>query len=160
MDDEEWDSIKWRETRDLKLLEWFHGDETAVNCFLMISQIAETWDDLVDNGKAEEKEVERSYMHALIGLECNSFYVENRPMILPVMIIMMNGWLDSNIMVNTTSRENHVKAYVLRNLGLELIPLFAFLIGGYNHMRKVSMEIREFFTHDDFNEWELKECSV
>lgn len=158
MHDEKWDSTKWREVRNLKLLEWFGGDESAVKCFIMISQIVETWDDLVDNGKAKEKEIELSYMHALIGLEGNKFYVENRHMIIPILITSINGWLDSNTMVKTTSKENHIKAYVLRNLGLELVPLFAFLIGGYEHMRNVSMEMREFFTHDDFIEWEKAEC--
>lgn len=160
MHDGEWDSTEWRKVRNLKILEWFHGNQAAVDCFVMISQIAETWDDLVDKGEANEGDVERSYMNALIGLECNKFYTENRPMILPIMIIMMNGWLDSNEMVHTASKENHVKAYVLRNLGLELLPLFAFLTGGYDHMRKVSLEMREFFTHDDFDEWEAKECST
>lgn len=156
----EWDSLEWREQRDSKMLEWFNGDPDAVACCIMISQISETWDDIVDNGSADEKEVELSYVHALIGLELNPFYQANRNMILPLVIISVNGWLDSNKMMKTKNKEDHVKAYVLRNLGLELIPLFAFITGGYEHMRAISQEARNFFVHDDFDEWENTECST
>jgi hypothetical protein len=46
-------------------------------------------------------------------------------------------------------------AFHIRNLGIELYIATAFLLGGYDYMRKVSLEIRTFFAFETFEEWEL-----
>jgi hypothetical protein len=32
--------------------------------------------------------------------------------------------------------------------------MMAYLVGGWAHMRKVSLDMREFFIHESFDDWE------
>ena len=40
------------------------------------------------------------------------------------------------------------------NPGIELAMLCAFVVGGYDHMRSVSLAMREFFHHENYEEWQ------
>lgn len=150
----DWDSEEFRAEREKRLFEWFKGDWAAVNCFGMISQIAETWDDLIDDDVASDDDINQAFAFASFGLLQNSFFQQHQQAIVAMEIVIANAWLDANELVKTEGKDARIQAYVLRNVGLELVPMFAFFKGGYSHMRKVSKEMREFFTHETFDEWE------
>jgi hypothetical protein len=50
------------------------------------------------------------------------------------------------------SDKKHLRnlAFHIRNFGIEIHIATAFLIGGFEHMRKVSREIREFYAFEEF----------
>lgn len=149
-----WDSDAWRRMRDHFLREAFLGDEAAVECFVRISQVAETWDDLVDRDKTiSDSTLSMTFCSVLFELDFNKFYDRWRAQITSGIIIAVNGWMDS-LELEKGNLEARRKAYVLRNLGLELVPLFAYLLGGFAHMRQVSLKARSFFSHETFEIWE------
>lgn len=149
-----WDSTDWRAERDKKLLEWFKGDTAAVACLVAISSACEVWDDLVDGDLVTTPTVENMFIDLFLNLNVNPFFLHHRAQITAMMAMIINAWQDANSMAKLEDQEAHIKAYVLRNLGLELIPVFAYFIGGYSHMRSISMEMRTFVAHETFDQWE------
>jgi hypothetical protein len=64
----------------------------------------------------------------------------------------INGFHDANEMCNSEEKRFRSLAFHTRNFGIEIIIATAFLLGGYDHMRKVSREIREFYAFEEFND--------
>ena len=150
----QWDSEEFRADRDKKLLSWFKGDIYAVQCFLDISNIAEVWDDLADGDVAQPLDVDRAFVGMMIGLNDDRFFLANREKVLSALIITLNGWMDANALMSSEEKDDRIKAYMLRNLGLELVPLFIYLTQGFSQMRSFSLEVREYFSHETFEGWE------
>ncbi len=146
----EWDSKKWREVRDRKLREWFLGNDAAVQCFIDISTAVEAWDDFADRDAMPE--INSGFEILLVHLPNNPFYTQHFVAIRTMLLLSTNAWYDSERM-KYGSGEERLMAFFLRNLGLELVQLFAYLIGGWKHMRKISLEAREFFRHETFEDW-------
>jgi hypothetical protein len=151
----EWDSKEWREARDVKLRSWFLNNEAAVQFYISFSAICETWDDLVDRDvKITPMDINRAFINALIGMPMNPFYTKYRAAFEPFIVMTINGWLDSEEFIQRGGEKSRMLAFHIRNLGIEIAPLIAFYLGGYIHMRNVSMEIRDFFAHETYAEWE------
>lgn len=149
-----WDTPEWRHVRDTKLREWMLGNEHAVRVCTQISHIAEVWDDLVDGDrKPADAEVSHAFQSAMVHLQTNPFYMANHGMLMGVIVVAINAWHDANDMKDGPAHERML-AFFLRNLGIEVAILCAFLVGGYDHMRKASLEIRRFFHHETYEEWQ------
>jgi len=151
---EKWDTPEWRKQRNKNLNDWFLGNQDAVQCFVMISSAAETWDDLADGDvEVSKQRLDGAFTDLFLRLTGNPFFQAYHAEIRPILAVAINAWQDSEELRQGSRTERHW-AFVLRNLGLELIPLFAWLLGGYEHMRRVSQEARQFFMHETYAEWE------
>ena len=148
-----WDSDTWRNPRDAKLLHWMLGNEDAVRVCVQTSHIAEVWDDLKDKDREpSDREIAHAFESAMIRLQTNPFYLQNHAMLTAIITLAINAWHDSEDL-RQGDTEHLIQAFVLRNMGIEIAVMCAFLVGGYDHMRKVSLEMREFFRHETFEQW-------
>ena len=155
MDRLSFDSPEWRTLRDQKYLEWFLGNEYAVECALVLMNACELWDDLID----QDKEISTGQVHTaftgiFVELTVNPFWQKSRLFLEPLIIQAINAWLDANELERASTRVERNQAFHLRNMPTELIPMIAFAVGGWEHTRRVSLEIRNFFTHESFDDWE------
>jgi len=56
-------------------LEWFGGNQDAVNMFNMFVDLAHTWDDLVDKDvEVSEDHINNAFLICLVYLQANPFY--------------------------------------------------------------------------------------
>lgn len=67
----------------------------------------------------------------------NPFYLEHRAMLLGVMVLAFNAWLDANRLVGE-------RRAVLSGMYHEVIYLVAYITGGWGHLRKVTGECRAY----------------
>jgi hypothetical protein len=150
-----WDSKEWRQLRNEKFFKWFRGNQNAVHCFIDLSAVSETWDDLIDRDKEiDNEDIHRAFLNLLIGLPLNPFYQQYRYYLEPMIIMSVNAWLDSLSLAESPEKKWNMLAFYMRNLGAELAPMIAFCVGGFDHMRNVSGEIRKFLNHESYAEWE------
>lgn len=149
----EWDTKAWREHRDQRMLEWL-GDADAVHCAIQLSFIAEVWDDIVDGATPTADRVNRAFQTALIGLEFNPFYQRHKGMILPIVMVGINAWLDANELERREGKRYRMAAFFLRNTAYEVASIIATCALGWDGMRKISLPMREFFSHETYDEWE------
>lgn len=148
------DSPAWREIRDLRLRTWI-GDEAAVQFILLLGTISELWDDLIDKDKIRtDEEINRGFQAALLDLPANPFFDRYKAVLLPVLRVGVNAWLDSNTLEKRGSYNDLVQAYVLRSWYIEIISLVVEITKGSDYLRFVSMEIRDFFSaHESFDDY-------
>lgn len=117
----------------------------------MLMNICETWDDVVDG---DERNVDLAMEQAFVHLAMNGFWRQYRGFLEPIVIASVNAWRDATVMEKADSHRMRNLAFHLRNWPTELIPMIAFLCGGWHHARQVSPEIREFFAHESYEDWE------
>ena len=139
------DSDEWRLLRDEKLRLWLLGDEQAMQCLLMLFHLAELWDDVVDGQLDPAVGASRLAWGALCELPSNPFYQRHITFLTPVVQAGANAWMDSVQLEGRDDLHSQVWAYALRDFYMELVPLAAYLVGGFDHMRRVSLEARNFF---------------
>lgn len=149
-----WDSDEWREERNLKFLNWYMGNHAAVACLVTLSSITETWDDIVDEGEADTGKVNEAFVNALFTIQRNPFYAQHRDYLEPVLMAGINAWQDANDLQAWEGDKWRMLAFFTRNVVAELAPAIAFCVGGYQHMRNVSLEMRRFMNHESYSEWE------
>lgn len=150
-----WDTPEWRQERNQRLMGWFCENKDAVVCMVLISSIVEIWDDLIDKDKdLNDNKINMAFMQALIDLPSNSFWKQYQPLLQPVMLVSINAWMDATEAEKSDECWKRRMAFYLRNLSMELVLQIAQITGGWDHLRKVSMDIRTFFAHEDYEQWE------
>jgi hypothetical protein len=146
--------VSWRIARDERLSKWLLGDEQAIELVQMLGNISEVWDDLIDEESVPDEQVHLAMTAALLHLPRNPWWARAQPFIHPVLIMATNAWLDSVDMERSDNPKLKERAFCLRDMCIEVIPMMAYLVGGWAHMRKVSLDMREFFAHESFDDWE------
>jgi hypothetical protein len=148
------DSVEWRVLRDSKLLEWFDGDQSAVDFIIAISSISELWDDLTDKDKTPTQEdINQTFWNALVTLPCNDFFNTHKTFLMPLILQSINAWHDS-VELEAGTENDRAYALTLRLLALQIAPMIVFIKKGFAESRKVSVEMWRYFTaHDDAMKW-------
>jgi len=122
------DTNEWRELRNAKLLEWFGGNQSAVDFLVALSSIAELWDDLVDKDKEpSRKEIDAVFWNALVTLPTNEFFNQNRAFLMPLVIQSINAWQDSVELENGNTNDR-AYALTLRIISLQIAPMIVLLL--------------------------------
>lgn len=151
----EWDTPAWREERNRRLMDWFANNKDAVVCMVLISNIVEIWDDLIDARESvSDTQINTAFLQTLIDLPSNPFWKQYQPLLNPIIMVSVNAWMDANDAQKSDEQWKRRMAFYLRNASMELVLYIAQLTGGWQHLRNVSMEIREFFAHEDYEQWE------
>ena len=78
-------------------LEWFGGNEDALNMYRMFVDLAHTWDDLVDKDKdASEAAINNAFLICLVYLPLNHFYQSIQHDIMPMWISVVSAYQTAN----------------------------------------------------------------
>lgn len=78
-------------------LEWFGGNEDALNMFRMFVDLAHTWDDLVDKDKeVTEQDINNAFLICLVYLPLNPFYQVIQRDIMPMWISVVSAFQTAN----------------------------------------------------------------
>lgn len=127
-----------------------NGNQDAWNYLFIIAKALRIIDDLVD--EPEKVTVEDKYKLAellLVALPSNPFFASYRQMLVPLHLTSVNAWIDSNDwMEKDKTRKNY--ALVIRDQITELVMLVAYLTGGNEHMRRISLKVRDLFLKEEF----------
>lgn len=144
-----YDSKEWRAKRDEKLLEWFGGNRSALEFLVVLSSIAELWDDLVDGDKLPSREeIDRIFMGALVTLPLNEFFQQNKGFFMPLILQSINAWRDS-VELEKEGKRGRAYALTLRDTHLLMAPMIVFVLRGEEEARKVSLDMWKYFTAND-----------
>ncbi|NBU71134.1 MAG: hypothetical protein EBS53_06725 [Bacteroidetes bacterium] len=78
-------------------LEWFGGNQDALNMYRMFVDLAHTWDDMVDKDKAlTEAQVNNAFLIALCYLPANPFYRQIQDAVLPMWVTVVSAYETAN----------------------------------------------------------------
>jgi len=148
-------STEWQEQNQANKQNWCLGNQHAVDFLNCLFDAVELWDDLIDKDVVvEDSHVNRVFMSLMFSLPSNPWFMANYTYYQPLIMASINGFHDANEMAKSDKKHLRNLAFHVRNLGIEIHIATAFLLGGFEHMRKVSPEIREFYAFETFEEWE------
>lgn len=78
-------------------LEWFGGNQDALNMFRMFVVMTHTWDDLVDKDKdISEAETNNAFLIALVYLQANEFYQSIQKQVWPMWMTVVSAYETAN----------------------------------------------------------------
>jgi len=78
-------------------LEWFGGNQDALNVYRMFVDLLHTWDDMVDKDKPlTEAAINNAFLICLVYLPSNPFYRKIQDQILPMWLIVVSGYETAN----------------------------------------------------------------
>lgn len=147
----------WIERRDALRARACRNDVNAMLFLSIIMDAVELWDDLIDKDKAVSDEtVNRVFINLMFWLPQNTFFTAHKTYLMPLVMTCINAWMDSNDLAQSKTERDLHTAWYLKQMGVELYGAVAFLIGGFDHMRSVSAEMRDVLAHEPFSDY-LKE---
>ena len=131
------------------------GHPSAIEFCNLIGQITQTWDDLIDedNPELSKADVNAAFWNLFVAMPRNEFYREHFDTLNPLLQAAIVDWLDSNELQQDRSPQNKAVAYVLRDTWTTIVIHCARLIGGYNWMRQVSMDVRRYLYSEDMGQF-------
>jgi hypothetical protein len=124
------------------------GNMDAVKFCDDLFALTQTWDDLVDGDREVSPDaVNRAFWRALVELPQNPFYVRHMHDLRPLLRGFFNDWFDANTLEKGDVHERTL-SFVLRDTVGGVASQCAYLVGGYDWMRRVSPDIRRMI-HDE-----------
>lgn len=119
------------------------GRKDAVRFCQLLFRVSQVWDDLVDGDRqVAAEDINRAFWMLLVELPVNSFYNDHFSHLQPLLSQYICDWLDANELEKRGDDHGKNIAFVLRDGIGAIIIQCAYLLGGYDYMRKVSEEVR------------------
>ena len=129
------------------------GNQAAISFCEEFFGLTQIWDDLYDGDNYVEPEtINEAFWVALISLPNNPFYQQHFGYLNTIIQSAIMDWLDSNKLVDGT-HEHKCAAYVLRDSASNLVIHCAYLIGGYDWMREISIDVRRALYDEPLNKF-------
>jgi len=96
-------------------LEWFGGNEYALQMFRMFGDLLHIWDDLVDKDRERtEEEINHAFAIALVYLPANPFYKSIQEQIMPMWLTVISAYQVANHYQNSKDEHGIEIAHGLR----------------------------------------------
>ena len=78
-------------------LEWFGGNQDALNMYHMFVDLAHVWDDLVDKDRpVAEDAINNAFLICLVYLPANPFYQQIQAAVLPMWLTVVSAYQTAN----------------------------------------------------------------
>lgn len=134
------------------------GNQLAISFCEELFEVSQVWDDLYDEDKEVSKEtLNKVFWSLLITLPSNPFYQANFDVLNPLMQAAIVDWMDANELARGDVQQKCV-AYVLRDSLSTILIHCARIIGGWDWMREVSVEVRDALYDEPLIEF-MEECN-
>lgn len=130
-----------------KHLKWIaDGNEDAFDYLMLMSNVFRIWDDLWDQDREVNKfQADEVFRKLTFDLSRNKFFEANRQALEAFVFVAWNAWQDSNEWQGDENKLKGLWAWFGRDYCNEIDVLVAWLVGGVDHARKVSLKTRELY---------------
>jgi len=126
-----------------------NGNKDAEKYLIDFAYVCRVFDDLIDKDHpVSDKQICKAFFILMAGLWLNPFFARNSRLLIPVHVMSVNTFMDSNVWADDDNKLKRLYAHVIKDFVDELLGMVAFLTGGYTHMRKVSLKVRESFLEE------------
>lgn len=129
-------------TREEIIKQSANGNTNAEMFLRVFLEWAHWVDDVADEPEGSPvrnpEEIARVEAHWMIQLTSNPFFLAHKERLLPMILIGLNAWVDSNAMPPGTIQD------VVKGIYHEVGALTALLTGGWAHLRHTTSKCREY----------------
>jgi len=135
-------------------LEWFGGNQDALNMFRAFVFLLHTWDDLVDKDQAvPEVDVNNAFLTALVYLPANPFYRAIQDAILPMWMVVVSSYETANKFERDKDPHGIEIAHGLRYAAGNIMAYAVHVCVGPEKTREYLPEMWKTVFHERFDEY-------
>lgn len=142
-------------------LEWFGGNEHALQMFRMFGDLAHIWDDLVDkDNHRTEEEINHAFAIALVYLPANPFYKSIQEQIMPMWLTVISAYQVANHFQNEKDEHGIEIAHGLRYAAGNIIAYAVHVCVGPVKAQEYLPEIWKTVMPERFNDYRKEHLDV
>jgi hypothetical protein len=135
-------------------LEWFGGNQHALNMYRMFADLLHLWDDLVDkDNDTSEVEINNAFLICLVYLQANPFYKSIQEQILPMWITVVSGYETANKYEKSKDEHGIEIAHTLRYAAGNIIAYAIYVCVGAEKARDILPEVWKDIVAERFEEY-------
>lgn len=133
---------------DVKFKQIANGNEHAESFCRAFVDWCHMFDDVADKDKpVADEEMAVKQLNFFVHVSHNPFFQQNKRELTALIVQGVNAWLDANRWERSPEPEMRRDSWVMKSIYQEVVWHVAYLTGGWNHMRTVTMNFRE-YQHD------------
>lgn len=142
-------------------LEWFDGNEDALNMYRMFVDLAHTWDDLVDKDKeATEADINNAFLICLVYLPLNPFYQAIQREVMPMWISVVSAYQAANKFEKSKDAHGIEIAHTLRYAAGNIVAYAVHVCVGPEKAAEYMPEVWKAIVVERFDEYREEHLNV
>jgi hypothetical protein len=142
-------------------LEWFGGNQDALNMYRMFVDLSHLWDDLVDKDKdAAEDGINNAFLICLVYLPANPFYRSIQDQILPMWLAVVSAYQTANKFEKDKDPHGIEIAHSLRYAAGNIMAYAVHVCIGPERAKEVLPDMWKSVFHERFDDYRKEHLDV
>ncbi len=142
-------------------LEWFGGNQDALNMYRMFVDLAHLWDDLVDGDKeTTEDDINNAFLICLIYLPANPFYRSIQEQVWPMWLTVVSAYQTANKFEREKDPHGIEIAHGLRYAAGNIMAYAVHVCVGAEKAKEVLPEMWKSVFHERFDDYRKEHLDV
>ena len=123
-------------------LEWFGGNQDALNMYRMLVDLAHTWDDLIDkDGNVPEDHINNAFLIALVYMPANPFYRLIQENVMPMWLTVVSAYEVANQFEKDKDEKGIEIAHNLRYAAGHIVSYMVQVCVGHEKAKEIMPEV-------------------
>jgi hypothetical protein len=146
--------------KDHGKLEWFGGNEDALNMYRAFVNLAHTWDDMVDGDKpVGSDDINRAFLTCLVYLPANPFYRAIQDQILPMWLVVVSSYETANTFEKSKDPHGIEIAHSLRYAAGNIVAYAVHVCLGADKAKEVLPDVWKAMFYERFDDYRKEHLS-
>lgn len=146
--------------KDHGKLEWFGGNEDALNMYRAFVSLAHTWDDMVDKDKpVGSDDINRAFLTCLVYLPANPFYRAIQDQILPMWLVVVSSYETANTFEKAKDPHGIEIAHSLRYAAGNIVAYAVHVCLGAEKAKEVLPDVWKAMFYERFDDYRKEHLS-
>jgi hypothetical protein len=142
-------------------LEWFGGNQDALNVYRMFVDLAHLWDDLVDKDKeATEDAINNAFLICLVYLPANPFYRSIQDQILPMWLTVVSAYQTANKFERDKDAHGIEIAHGLRYAAGNIMAYVVHVCVGAEKAKEILPDVWKAVFYERFDDYRKEHLNV
>jgi hypothetical protein len=142
-------------------LEWFGGNQDALNLFRMLVDLAHAWDDLIDKDKdiADER-INNAFLICLVYMQANPFYRSIQEQVWPMWLTVVSAYETANTYERNKDEHGIEIAHGLRYAAGHIVAYAVHVCVGPEKAKEFLPEMWKHIIVERFDEYREEHLNV
>jgi hypothetical protein len=142
-------------------LEWFGGNQDALNLYRMFRDLAHTWDDLVDKDKPiSETEINNAFLICLVYMPANPFYQRIQAAVLPMWITVVSAYQTANSFERNKDEHGVEISHTLRYAAGNIVAYAVHVCVGQEKAAEIMPEVWKSIVFERYDTYKAEVLNV
>lgn len=142
-------------------LEWFGGNQDALNMYRAFVDLSHLWDDLIDKDKpVSPDEINRAFLTCLVYLPANPFYRHIQDQILPMWLVVISSFETANKFEADKDPHGIEIAHSLRYAAGNIVAYAVHVCVGAEEAKKILPDMWKSIFYERFDEYRKEHLNV